>query len=373
MKGVTGMADLADTGVRSMTTNRAYVAAVAKMAVWIGALCMAAALGSALAIPAALADGADYHTQGAQTLPAGTASASASSTETFSTEAGPADADLEAQRADADLEAQLAKAREQLAQAARQVASLSAQLGMSASRVMIRRAFRGGVIGLQLDPASGTGGARVLEVSPGGPAADGGVRPGDVIVAVNGASVSGPDAAQQVVERMSRVAPNTKVQLRVTRGGRVQQLELTTRPAVVFAFASSATDGAAPSLPAMPALPAMPQVPGPVAAVPPLSNMQYFQALSAETAGMELAALTPELGKYFGTADGVLVIRSPTDDAFGLQDGDVILSIDGRKPLNGAHATRILGSYQPGERITLRIMRQRKPMSLTITLPTAPR
>lgn len=50
----------------------------------------------------------------------------------------------------------------------------------------------------------------------------------------------------------------------------------------------------------------------------------------------------------------------------------MILSIDGRKPRNGAHATRILGSYQPGERITLRIMRQKKPMSVTITLPNMP-
>ncbi len=368
MTDTTDAADNADpTGVRSMTMNRASMAVAARGAVWIGAWCVAAALGAALAVPAAFADGADYHTQdaqGAQTSPASTASASASSTETYSTETGPADADLEAQ---------LAKAREQLEQAARQVASLSAQLGLSASRVMIRRGFRGGVIGLQLDPASGASGARVLEVSPGGPAADGGVRPGDVIVAVNGAPISGEDAAQQVVEHMSRIAPNSKVQLRVMRGGRVRELELTTRPAFVFAFAS-APDGAAPAMPAVPALPAMPQVSGPVVTVPPFSSMPYFQALSAETAGMELVALTPTLGKYFGTEDGVLVIRSPSHDAFGLQDGDVILAIDGRKPLNGAHATRILGSYQPGERITLRIMRQRKPMSLAITLPQpAPR
>ncbi len=346
--------------------NRAYGAVAAKAAVWFGALCIAAALGTALAIPAAFADGADYHTQGSQssqTPQASAASASASSTETFSTETAPADADLEAQ---------LAKAREQLEQAARQVASLSVQLGMGGRCVRIERRFGGGVIGLQLDPASGTSGARVLEVSPGGPAAEGGVRPGDVIVAVNGASISGRDAAQQVVEHMRRVAPNAKVQLRVMRGGRVRQLELTTRPEFAFAFAAVPADGAAPAMAALPALPALPQVSGAVVAVPPFSNMAYFQALGAETAGMELAALTPTLGKYFGTEDGVLVIRSPSNDAFGLQDGDVILSIDGRKPRNGAHATRILGSYQPGERITLRIMRQRKPMSLSIRLPDTP-
>jgi hypothetical protein len=52
-----------------------------------------------------------------------------------------------------------------------------------------------------------------------------------------------------------------------------------------------------------------------------------------------------------------------------LQDGDVIESIDGREPENSSHATRILRSYQPGEKIRLKIMRQKKPMDLEGTLP----
>jgi len=47
----------------------------------------------------------------------------------------------------------------------------------------------------------------------------------------------------------------------------------------------------------------------------------------------------------------------------------VILSIDGRKPTSGSHATRILRSYQPGEKIALRVMRQKKPLDLNVTLP----
>jgi S1-C subfamily serine protease len=52
-----------------------------------------------------------------------------------------------------------------------------------------------------------------------------------------------------------------------------------------------------------------------------------------------------------------------------VQDGDVILAIDGRQPTSGSHATRILGSYQPGERITLRIVRQHKTVDLEATVP----
>ena len=42
----------------------------------------------------------------------------------------------------------------------------------------------------------------------------------------------------------------------------------------------------------------------------------------------------------------------------------------GRWPENGSHATRILRSYQPGEKIGLQVMRQRKEMKIEGTLPT---
>ena len=83
---------------------------------------------------------------------------------------------------------------------------------------------------------------------------------------------------------------------------------------------------------------------------------------------MELATLTPRLGKYFGTEKGVLVIRAPGDGQLKLEDGDVILAIDGREPTSGSHATRILSSYQPGEKINLKIVRERKTVELQATI-----
>jgi len=87
---------------------------------------------------------------------------------------------------------------------------------------------------------------------------------------------------------------------------------------------------------------------------------------------MELATLTPRLGRYFGSEHGVLVVRAPADGALKLEDGDVILAIDGRQPTSGSHATRILGSYQPGERVTLRVLRERRTIELEATLPENP-
>ena len=91
-----------------------------------------------------------------------------------------------------------------------------------------------------------------------------------------------------------------------------------------------------------------------------------------EFGGMELASITPKLGAYFGVTEGVLVVQAPENDAFKLEDGDVLQTIDGRKPEDGAHAMRILRSYKSGEKLNLTVLRQRKPVTLAITMPERP-
>ena len=87
---------------------------------------------------------------------------------------------------------------------------------------------------------------------------------------------------------------------------------------------------------------------------------------------MELASITPKLGAYFGASDGVLVVQAPENAAFKLEDGDVIQTIDGRKPEDGAHALRILRSYKSGEKLTSSVLRQRKPLTLAVVMPDRP-
>ena len=254
-------------------------------------------------------------------------------------------------RRNADLEARLKSAQEWLEESAREVAELSSQLG---SPIVQRFSAFGGafgraIIGVQLDPASGKDGVRVLAVSPGGPAAEAGIRSGDVVVAVNGTAVTGEEASRQIVEIIRDVKPDSKLNVRVLRDGKPRDFIVTARPGPGF----MGFEGGFPEFPALPPLNPFFMVQG------PLSNM-------------ELATLTPHLGTYFGTEKGVLVVRSPPDGALKLQDGDVILAIDGREPTSGSHATRILGSYQPGERIMLRIVRQHKTVDLETTVPEQP-
>jgi hypothetical protein len=117
-------------------------------------------------------------------------------------------------------------------------------------------------------------------------------------------------------------------------------------------------------------MPDMPGAMGTVGMMGPMRGFQEFRGMfPGEFGGMELASLTPKLGAYFGTNEGVLVVQAPENAVFKLEDGDVIQSIDGRKPDDGAHAMRILRSYGSGEKLNLTVLRQRKPMTLNITMP----
>lgn len=250
---------------------------------------------------------------------------------------------LEKQHDDNELEARLEAARERLNEAAREVSELTAELSLpSLSKAFSWEGAPRAIIGVQVD---GKRSALVEKVSPGGPAAEAGIRAGDVIVALNGNKIEGEDASREVVRQMRKVEPNSKVKVRVLRDGKSRDFEVTARP----------VDSAL----GMPVPPKPPE--------PPF--MSFVGSLHRELMDMELATLTPALGEYFGADKGVLVLRAPASDNYRLKDGDVILSIDGREPKNGSHATRILRSYQPGEKITLKIMRQRKPMSLEVTSP----
>jgi membrane-associated protease RseP (regulator of RpoE activity) len=261
-----------------------------------------------------------------------------------------------------DIEAQLAVARQKLEAAARDVAQLSSQLGQSAMarvQIMSTRAVLG--LQLQVDPSSKEQGATIMGVSPGGPAAEAGLAAGDVIVALNGEATTGPNAPRQVVERMASVKPDSKVTVKVMRDGKLKEFQVTPRARVAEFFRAFNDPG-----------------PGRGPGGPGAPNPQFLDAfglgprdgVGAMFDGMELADLSPGLGQYFGTSKGVLVVRVPHDGEFlKLQDGDVIQSIDGRTPENSSHATRILRSYQAGETIHLKVMRQKKSLELAGTLP----
>jgi S1-C subfamily serine protease len=273
--------------------------------------------------------------------------------------AGVAGAAEPAQPDRAAMEKQLEDARARLDDAARDVSELSRQLYGGDERDVVkfvRGPGRGAMIGVNIATEKPRDeGVEIVGVSPGGPAAAAGLKAGDVIVAVNGKALrKSPErpAAAQLVDTMRSTEPGQTVKLDYLRDGKRQSVDVRTEAAEP-PFARILRDRHAMPIPEVFEIPAIEGL---------LGGGRSFRSL-------ELVSMTPKLGQYFGTEQGLLVVRAPADRAFQLEEGDVLLAIDGRVPDSPQHAFRILGSYQPGEKLKLDVQRMRKKMQLQVTVP----
>jgi S1-C subfamily serine protease len=219
-------------------------------------------------------------------------------------------------------------------------------------------------IGITIAPSDeGDGpveGVRIIGVTPGSAATDAGLRSGDVITSVNGESMSGdtPMAAnKRLLGLVKGVEEGDKLEIEYLREGNVGKC--TVEPRVIdekmFVFRGPGAEDLQMEIPVAPGAPAA-----------PLSLV--FGGVRG-WADLELVELNDGLGKYFGTKDGLLVVKAPNSGALELEDGDVIQSIDGREPQSVGHAIRILSSYQPGEELELAIMRDKESRTLKVEVP----
>ena len=101
-------------------------------------------------------------------------------------------------------------------------------------RDVVPRLLNGGTIeraymGVSTAPQLAGGGAAVATVVPGGPSADGGLRPGDIIRSIDGESVGAPEDVSGTVEERE---PGDRIEVEVERDGRPVTLDVTlgTRP-----------------------------------------------------------------------------------------------------------------------------------------------
>ncbi|MGE0031938.1 MAG: PDZ domain-containing protein [Steroidobacteraceae bacterium] len=267
-----------------------------------------------------------------------------------------------AQSADPEaLEKRLADAQRRLEDAAREVAELSGEAATAGGHREFEIFLPGprrAMLGVNLGGTEPNGGGvRVEGVSPGGPAAEAGVKSGDVIVAIQSKPVA---TGRELVKAMEAIEPGQKVALELRRDGKPVKVSVEARPMDrVFMAGPGLMMGAMPAIRALPAM-------------PPIHGMEMVgdtHWLLDEWGDAELVTLTPGLGRYFGADKGVLVAHAPEDSGFGLQDGDVIVSIGGREPQSGRHAMRILRSYQPGESVEVKILRDKRAQTLSAKVP----
>jgi membrane-associated protease RseP (regulator of RpoE activity) len=263
-----------------------------------------------------------------------------------------------------EVEVRMREAEQAMAVAAQQMGQLSMrQLPRVAMVERIVQANRGPVLGVSIsaedndDPVEGVS---VIGVSPGGAAAEAGLQAGDVITAVNDESLTadnGKEANQKLLDFMRGVEDGDELEIEFLRDGKTQTVELSPRPMHVGSF-SFDFDGEDFVIPDIEVVHEVPRV-----------NRFVWVTESGGFGDMELVKLTENLGNYFGTTEGLLVVRAPENEDLKLSDGDVIQSIDGREPTSASHAMRILGSYESGETLTIEIMRDKRKQTVSIEVP----
>ena len=260
--------------------------------------------------------------------------------------------------------------------------------------MMTRRARLGVKVNLQAR-ASDSIGAYIEGVTPGGPAAKAGLEAGDIITKLDGTSLVTSNKqgsadrslpGMRLIELATRLAPNDTISIDYRRGKASKTATLVTQedPDNVFVmtpdgnreftfnFNGQGPDGFEGGL--MPGMGMrVPMEPGMKMRMPMDGGDTPFRVfISSDLEDLELVPLNPDLAPYFGATDGVLVINVPQGSTLGLKGGDVVLMIDGRKPANTAQMHRILRSYDPGNTVKFEILRNKKSVTVSGTIPTAP-
>lgn len=284
-------------------------------------------------------------------------------------------------------EAERRELEQKLRQLQQEMRELERQLGRERSRIYVSpsveaplaiafggdRPRLGVIVQTDRDPATDSIGAVLDAVTPDGPAAKAGLQAGDIVVTFAGERLGtterGRSPGNHLIDLAREMDEGDSIRVTYRRG-------TATRNAVVvpevlgdfnyawgIATADSAMDRARR---AMERAMVAPRVR--VERVGP-ENVEWLVRVSERWSDMELTTLDPELGSYFGTAEGLLVVRAPKDSLLGLKSGDVIRRIGGRVPSSPSHAVRILRSYDPGDEIRIDIMRNKAAREIKAVVP----
>ena len=220
-----------------------------------------------------------------------------------------------------------------------------------------------------------TRGARVTALMEDGPAAEAGIRVGDVITSVDGLSLFEPlsgnaednfDLDESIpVQRLLAISadlePGQQVEVEYVRSGDIQTATVEARE--LFSWGTDwrrrGFDFSWPTFDRNRFRDGLPGVPD------HLLSGNAFSLFSGSIHGIELVEMKPGLASYFGTEDGMLVTNVNEDSTLGLEPGDVILRIGDRDAMSPGRVHRILSTYDEDEEITLRIMRDHDEMTVT--------
>src|SRR3989441_2278919 len=225
----------------------------------------------------------------------------------------------------------------------------------------------GVIVDTKANAAGDKVGARIEGITPSGPAEKAGLKVGDVITRFNGTALGGADSEDdersgpglKLIDLARKLDPGDTVQVEYRRGNDARKVTLVAEDLGMgdhFEMPGEMGDmtGRLDRLREM-----MPKQP----------EGAFEWSFGSGWGGIEMVKLNPDLGDYFGTREGVLVVSAPEDSTLALKSGDVIVSIGGRKPTSPMQAMRILRSYDPGESVTLDVRRKQRHAKVTWNVP----
>jgi S1-C subfamily serine protease len=199
-------------------------------------------------------------------------------------------------------------------------------------------------VGLALSDEPNGAGVRIEQVISGSPADNAGLKQGDVITAVGGQSISTVNDVQNALENRN---PGDRVIFTVRRDNQSDDVAVTL--------------GRREQVPLQPTPPSGGNNPHLVAA--------YM--------GVSLADITPQIEKQLGLDrdHGVVIVEveasGPAQKA-GLQRGDVILMIGSQQVSSAADARAAILDYDPGDSVSVRVLRGSQDLSIPVELGTRP-
>lgn len=195
--------------------------------------------------------------------------------------------------------------------------------------VIIQDVSRDLAISLGLDKPAGALIARVMESSP---AAAGGIRPGDVILKLDGKDVLTTAGLRHLV---GRTKPNSDVTLTISRAGKRQKLTLT--------------------------IGELPQDPTQVAKQAP-------QATQRTKLGMSVGPLNAAQQRQLGVPGGVLVreVEGQNAQEAGIRPGDVILNLANEEINSVADFERVQSALDSGSLVPILVYRRGAPEFLAL-------
>jgi hypothetical protein len=218
-------------------------------------------------------------------------------------------------------------------------------------------------------------------VEPGGPA-DGVLRTGDVITAIDGAPVTGEEGAR----RLWSLRPGESVRLTLERGGRRMEVTLRTAPVcaddvrAIGRYAPRVIAGGASPTSLDQPTPAPAAVPGsgsgramPVPTTPDLQPEGWLGfGLACSRCGW--ARETGDAAPYWESeGEPILYVVQPGSPAAraGLREGDVLTHVQGHA-VSSREGGRALGAVRPDERIALRVRRAGRTIDAAVTAGRRP-